>query len=136
MLSPLCCSKAKTCAKYLLAIFLGLCSLWLVWDLCLKFFSGSTTILREQEQNNYLPLPRFLLCNKQRYNKDELAAMELPDDFFDNLNPDKSRFSNEDSFPDLNYTWQRATWPMTDFEIDWKRYEGMEVHIINSFFFI
>ena len=126
MLSPLCCTKAKTCAKYLFATFLLLCSLWLVWELCLKFFSGATTILREQDQKNDLSLPRFLFCNKQRYKKDELAAMELPEDFLDNGHPDKSKFSNKDSFPDLNATWQRATWHMTDFDIDWRRYEGME----------
>ena len=133
MLSPLCCTKAKTYAKYLLAILLGLCSLWLVWGLCLKFVSGATTILREQKHNNYLPLPHFLVCNKQRYNKDELAAMELPEDFFDNRYPNRTMFSNMDSFPDLNATWQRATWPLVDFEIDWRAYEGMEVNIIKNF---
>ena len=50
--------------------------------------------------------------------------MGLPDDFFDNPNLDKTIFSKKGSFPDLNATWQRATWPITDFEIDWKRYEG------------
>ena len=73
---------------------------------------------------NYLPLPHFLVCKKQRYKKDELTAMGLPEDFFDNYNPDRSKFSNKDSFPDLNATWQRATWPYKDFEIDWERYEG------------
>ena len=86
----------------------------------MKYLSGSTTILREQEHKTYLPLPHFLICNKQRYNKDELAAMELPDDFFDNRHPDKSKFVNRSSFPDLNATWQRATWPVTDFEMDWR----------------
>ena len=125
MRSPLCCSKAKTYAKYLLAIILGLCSLWLVWGLCLKFFSGSTTILREQHRNDYLALPHFLLCNKIRYNKDELAVVELPADFFDNRRPERSKFKNKDSFPDLNATWQRATWPMENFKVDWLAYEGM-----------
>ena len=133
MLSPLCCTKAKTYAKYLLAILLGLCSLWLVWGLCLKFVSGATTILREQKHNNYLPLPQFLVCNKQRYNKDELAAMELPEDFLDNRYPNRTMFSNMDSFPDLNATWQRGTWPLVDFEIYWRAYEGMEVNYINNF---
>ena len=135
MLSLMCYNKSKTYAKHLLAILLGLCSLWLVWELCLKYLSGSTTILREQEHKTYLPLPHFLICNKQRYNKDELAAMELPDDFFDNRHPDKSKFVNRSSFPDLNATWQRATWPVTDFEMDWRKYEGMELHIINSLLF-
>ena len=133
MLSRLRCIQAKTFTKYLLAIFLGLCSLWLVWGLCLKFFSGSTTFLREQEQRNHLPLPHFVICNKQRYKKDELAAMELPDDFFDNRHPDKSKFSDKDLFPDLNATWRRATWHMNDFDIDWRRYEGKESHITRSF---
>ena len=109
--------------------------MWLVWDHCLKFFSGSTTIVRQQQQRDYLLLPRFLLCNKERYNKDELAAMKLPDDFFDNRFPDMDKFGNKDSFPDLNATWQRATWPMSDFEIDWRRYEGMGVHITISYLY-
>ena len=79
----------------------------------------------EQEPKSYLPLPRFLICNKDRCNKEELEAMDLPEDFFDNRNPDKTIFDNE-SFPDLNSTWQRATWPLTDFEADWRRYEGMD----------
>ena len=119
------CQKAKTCAKYFLALLLVFCSFWLVWDLCLKFLSGSTTTLREKKQMSYLPLPNFLLCNKQRYKKDELAAMEIPKDFFDNYYPDRAKFRNKSSFPDLNATWLRATWPLTDFEIDWSRYEGM-----------
>ena len=36
--------SAKPAAKSSLAIVLGLCSLWQCWDLCLKFFGGSTTI--------------------------------------------------------------------------------------------
>ena len=82
--------------------------------------------MMEQEPKSYLPLPRFLICNKDRYNKEELEAMDLPEDFFDNRNPDRTIFSNNKSFPDLNSTWQRATWPVTDFEADWKRYEGMD----------
>ena len=79
----------------------------------------------EQEPKSYLPMPRVLICNKDRYNKEQLEAMDLPEDFFDNRNPDKTIFSNNKSFPDLNSTWQRATWPLTDFEADWRRYEGM-----------
>ena len=103
MWSPRCCHKSKACAKYLLVFSLGFCSFWLVWDLCLKFLRGSTTTAHEQESNDYLPLPQFLLCNEQRYNKDELAAMELPEDFFDNDTPDVTKFRNT-SFPDLNAT--------------------------------
>ena len=84
-------------------------------------------MLREQKHKSYLHLPHFLLCNKERYNKEELVAMDLPLDFFDNLYPDENRFSNEESFPDLNATWQRGTWPMTVFDIDWKSYEGYQL---------
>ena len=91
--------EIKGRAKYLLAIVLAICSMWLVWEHCLKFLSGSTTIVREQKHKDYLPLPHFLLCNKQRYNKDEIASMDLPDDFFDNRMPDRARFSNQDTFP-------------------------------------
>ena len=98
MVSPICCSKAKTYTKYLLLISLGLCSLWLVWGLCLKFISGSTTMLREQKHKSYLHLPHFLLCNKERYNKEELVAMDLPPDFLTTCtqikigSPTRSRF--------------------------------------------
>ena len=51
--------------------------------------------------------------------------MELPEDFFDNYQPDRTKLSNTDSFPDLNATWLRATWSYKDFKIDWARYEGM-----------
>ena len=74
---------------------------------------------------NYLSLPHFLICKKQQYKKDELAAMQLPEDFFDDHYLDRTKFSNKNSFPDLNATWLRATWPYEDFEIDWRRYEGM-----------
>ena len=134
MLSSLSCNRAKIYAKYLLAIILGLCSLWLVWDLCLKYFSGSTTILTVQEYKEYLPLPRFLLCSNQRYKKDALAAMGLPDDFFDNVTPDKSMFEGQYSFPDLNVTWQKVTWNMTNFEMDWKAYEGVAFGIRYLYF--
>ena len=80
----------------------------------------------EQDQKSYLPAPHFLMCNKDRYNKEKLEAMGLPEDFFDNRNPDRTIFDNNKSFPDLNSTWQRATWPLTDFEADWRRYEGMD----------
>ena len=79
----------------------------------------------EQEQKKYLGFPHLLLCNKQRYNQKELTAMDLPDDFFDNRYPDMDKFSSKDAFPDLNATWQRATWPTADFMIDWSCYEGM-----------
>ena len=120
--------KAKCYAKYLLAVFLGFCSLWLVWDLCIKFFSRSTTILTVQENKEYLPLPQFLLCNKKRYNEGELVAMGLTEDFLDNRTPDISMFKSRNSFPDLNVTWQRATWNISNFEIDWRAYEGMALH--------
>ena len=81
---------------------------------------------------NYLPLPHFLICNKQRYNKDELAAMALPEDFFDSYHPDITKFNNNYSFPNLNATWLRATWPYKDFEIDWARYEGVSAKEICS----
>lgn len=116
----------KVGAKYLLATIFSLCSLWLVWGVCIKFLSGSTTVVRQQDQKDYLPLPRFLLCNKERYNKKELVSMDLPEDFFDNRYPDVDMFRNRNSFPDLNSTWQRATWSWSEFEIAWSRYEGRE----------
>ena len=124
MLSPQCLSKAKTCAKYLSALICGICSLWLVWDLCLKFFRGSTTIVREQQPEDYLRLPKFLLCMKERYKTGELASMGLPENFFSNPYPDKSKFNPNDHFPDINATWQRATWPIKELEVDWSRYDG------------
>ena len=124
MLQHLSCQKSKKCAKYLLALSLAICSFWLVWDLCLKFLSGSTTTVREQQPCTYLPMPNFLLCNKQRYNQMELMAMGLQQDFFDNYNPDRNKFIDKQSFPDLNATWERATWPMSNFEVDFRRYEG------------
>ena len=131
---PLCCQKSKTCAKHILALSLAICSFWLVWDLCCKFLSGTTTTVREQQPKTYLPMPNFLLCNKQRYNWMELAAMGLRQDFFDNYNPDRSKFTNKESFPDLNATWERATWPMADFEIDFRRYEGRAWQKSNKYF--
>ena len=80
------------------------------------------------EQNDYLPLPKFLLCNKNRYNKEELSSMGLPENFLDS----GRKFNKSHQFPDLNTTWQRATWPMQKFEIDWNFYEGMKMN--NPFF--
>ena len=113
----------KNVAKYLLCLIFSLCSLWLVWDLCLKFISGSTTIVREQNSKDYLPLPRFLLCMKERYKTEQLSAMNLPKNFFGN----GGTFNETDTFPDLNATWQRATWPMHELEVDWSRYEGVNM---------
>ena len=59
--------------------------------------------------------------------------MELPANFFDNRIPDINKFKGRDSFPDLNVTWQRATWNMTNFEMDWDTYEGVALHITNYF---
>ena len=111
-----------------LALSLGFWSLWLVWDLWLKFLRGSTTTVHEQEQRGYLALPHFLLCNKQRYKTDELADMELPEDFFDNWT-DRTKLRYNDSFPDLNATWNRATWAGDDIGIDYRRYEGKVTNI-------
>ena len=93
----------------------------------MKFFGGSTTIVREQEQHDYLPLPNFLLCKKQRFNTDELAAMGLPAGFFSR----PRKFNHTGPFPDLNTTWQRVTWPMHELDIDWSRYEGRKMHDVN-----
>ena len=51
-------------------------------------------------------------------------AMGLQQDFFDNYNPDRNKFIDKESFPDLNATWERATWPTSNFEVDFRRYEG------------
>ena len=115
--------SAKPAAKSLLAIVLGICSLWQVWDLCLKFFGGSTTIAIAHRPNDYLPLPKFLLCQKDRYKKEELSSMGLPDNFLNS----GDRFNHTHPFPDLNATWQRATWPLQELEIDWNFYEGMTI---------
>ena len=124
MLSNLYKWKVKSRAKYFLALVFGICSLWLVWDHCSKFLSDSTTVVRQQQQNDYLPLPRLMLCNNERYNEKELEAMNLPEDFFDNRHPDISKLKERNSFPNLNDTWQRATWPKNEIQIDWNRYEG------------
>ena len=123
----------KVGAKYLLATIFSLCSLLLVWDHCIKFLSGSTTVVRQQQQMDYLPLPRFILCNKERYNKKELVSMDLPEDFFDNRYPDIDKFRKRNSFPDLNSTWRRVTWSRSEFEIAWSRYEGNGNNATSSF---
>lgn len=115
--------SVKPIAKYALAIVLGICSLWQVWDLCLKFFGGSTTIAIGHQPNDYLPLPKFLLCQKDRYKKEELSSMGLPHNFLDSGN----KFNHTYQFPDLNATWQRATWPLQELKIDWNFYEGMKI---------
>ena len=116
------CGNSKTFAKHLLGIISGLCSLWLVWDLCLKFLSGSTTIVREQQEKDYLPNPHFLLCKKESFHKNELRASGLPDNFFSRF--DGGSYNYTGPFPNLNATWQRATWPEGELEVDWSRYEG------------
>ena len=98
--------------------------MWLVWDLFLKFFSGATTTLHENLKHDYLPMPRLLLCHKNRYKTEELSAMGLSQDFFDNPHPNFEDFGLTKPFPDLNATWQRVTWSRDDFELDWSRYEG------------
>ena len=132
MMSSLSSGKIKSQARYLLAIVFASCSLWLVWDLCSKYFSGLTTILTVQEYKENLPLPKLLLCSDKRYKQDELASMGLPTDFFDSLSPDLNMFRSNDSFPNLNVTWQRSTLNTTDFDMDWEAYEGVTYHIINS----
>ena len=110
-------------AKYLLAIVLGICSLWQVWDICLKFFGRSTTIAIAHRPNDHLPLPKFLLCQRNRYKKDVLSSMDLPENFLDS----GIKFNHSHPFPDLNATWQNATWPLQEFEIDWDYYEGTKM---------
>ena len=130
MVPPLHCTQAKTFAKLLLAILLGISSMVHVMGLCLKFFSGSTTVLMDHEHNEYLPMPKFLLCNKQHYKKDELTVRGLPVNFFQNRHPD---VTDKNVLPDLNATWQKATWSLADFEVNWWRFEGND--IINKFTF-
>ena len=60
---------------------------------------------------------------KERYKTEKLSAMNLPKNFFGN----GGIFNETDTFPDLNATWQRATWPMHELEVDWSRYEGVNM---------
>ena len=122
----LCFKIGKAYAKYIFALIFGLCSLWLVWDHCFKFFGGSTTILREQHHKDFLPLPKFLLCLKERYKNGVLSAMDLPEDLFSSRYLDEGNFNQKDKFPDLNATWQRATWPIEELNVEWSKYQGMQ----------
>ena len=122
----LCLKIGKAYAKYIFALIFGLCSLWLVWDHCFKFFGGSTTILREQHHKDFLPLPKFLLCLKERYKNGVLSAMDLPEDLFSSRYLDEGNFNQKDKFPDLNATWQRATWPIEELNVEWSKYQGMQ----------
>ena len=131
MASHICGRNSKIYAKHLLGIISGLCSLWLVWDLCLKFFSGSTTIVREQQEKDYLPNPHFLLCKKERFQKDKLEAFGLPDNFFGK--PNGLSLNHTGPFPNLNATWQRAAWPKEELQVDWWRYEGIRVQFTKYF---
>ena len=110
----------KRCARLLLALVLGICSFWLVWEQLTKFLEGSTTTTVEKIKHEYLPMPLIALCSNQRYKQGALRSVGLPKDFLDN-------YQMKDlpvQFPDLNYTWNMATWSPDDFDLYWKHYEG------------
>ena len=62
-------------AEWLLALILGLCSLWQVEEVLVRFIEGSTTTTLEKEHNEHLPLPKVALCMKQRYNYGALGTI-------------------------------------------------------------
>ena len=118
-------TKIKIYAKRLLALVMCTLSIFLVWDLCLKFLNGSTTMSMEQIDEDYLALPPLLLCSKQRYKKEALAAAGLPANFWEEDDGWSAAFHSE-PFPDLNDTWLKATWPNEDLQAGWHKYEGMK----------
>ena len=103
-------------AKWLLYIILGICSLWQVREVLVKFIEGSTTTTLEQRHNSHLPLPKVAFCLKQRYKYEALAAMGLPADYFSE-NRHRTEFDTESQFPELNETWLKATWSREDLQI-------------------
>ena len=111
----------KIFAKWLLALVLGICSVWQVWEQLTKFLEGSTTTTLEKVNLEYLPMPLIVLCSSQRYKYDALTDMGLPKNFLD----DHRMKYLPGRFPDLNQTWLRATWSEDDFDLFWQAYEGM-----------
>ena len=103
-------------AKWLLALILGMCSLWQVEEVLVKFIEGSTTTTLEKQHNDHLPLPKVALCMKRRYNYGALAAMGLPDDYFSE-HRHRTEIDRESPFPDLNQTWLKATWSREDVQM-------------------
>ena len=77
-------SLIKVFAKWLLALVLGICSVWQVWEQLTKFLEGSTTTTLEKVNLEYLPMPLIVLCSSQRYKYDALTDMGLPKNFLDN----------------------------------------------------
>ena len=114
--------QIKIYAKRLLTLVLCIPSILLVWDLCLKFYHGATTLTVEQIDEDYLSLPPILLCSKRAYKKEELSAMGLPQNFL--YERDRSKASRPEPFPDLKETWHKATWSNEDLQVEWSRYEG------------
>ena len=110
----------KLCAKWFLALIMGVFSIWQVWEQLSKFWEGSTTTSLGVVDNEYLPLPLIVLCSSQRYKHDVLTDMGLPKNFLD----DHKANYMAGKFPDLNETWLRATWSKEDFDLYWPPYEG------------
>ena len=108
---------SKLFSKCLLALILGICSIWQVWEQITKFLEGGTTTSLEKVHNKYLPLPQIVLCSSKRYKYDVLTDMGLPKNFLDDHR--KKHISGK--FPDLNDTWLKATWSREDFDFDWKK---------------
>ena len=113
-------SLIKVFAKWLLALVLGICSVWQVWEQLTKFLEGSTTTSLEKVNLAYLPMPMIIMCSSQRYKYDALTDMGLPKNFLD----DHRMKYLLGKFPDLNQTWLKATWSLDDFDLFWQAYEG------------
>ena len=120
-------SWIKRCASLLLALVLGVCSFWLVWEQLTKFLEGSSTTTVEKVKHEYLPMPLIVLCSNQRYKHDYLTSVGLPTNFLDNYQMKELAVP----FPDLNHTWHMATWSPDDFSLHWKRYEGNTLSVIS-----
>ena len=110
----------KVFARWLLALVLGMCSVWQVWEQLTKFLEGSTTTSLEKVNRAYLPMPMMVMCSSQRYKYDALTEMGLPKNFLDNHRMKDLPVK----FPDLNQTWIMATWSADDFNLFWQVYEG------------
>ena len=110
---------AKQICTLFLCLVLGICALFQVWEELTKFLEGSITTSLEKVNHKYLPLPLVVLCSSQRYKHDVLSDMGLPKNFLD----DHRATYLPGQFPDLNETWQKATWSRDDFAIYWQPYE-------------
>jgi hypothetical protein len=114
-------SLYKKATTLFLFIFLLVCFLFQVKDQVVKFYLGRVAQTVEKISNASLKFPHISFCSSEPFKLKELDRIGVPKSIFTYESHDHSP---GESFPELNETWQNATYSKDEFKITWRFFDG------------